>query len=140
MPPLHHVRFALSLLLSLGLTGCDLLGLGGPGETTLQGVVVSAETGAPVAGVDVVLASGCSWGFCTALDGMRTGATGEFRVAYETEDDGSSLLLLVNYDDCPAGFQCSYPYRWNPGWVRHLDNIPRGQRASGVRIELQRAP
>jgi hypothetical protein len=134
------MRFTLTLLSALFLTGCDLLGLGGPGETVVEGIVVSAETGEPVGDVDVVLASSCAWSYCTPLDGMRTGPSGEFRVAYETERDGSSLLLIVNYVNCPEGWHCTYPYRWNPEWVSFQEGIRRGQEERDFRIELRPAP
>jgi len=134
------MRHILTCLFALCLTGCDLLGLGGSGETVVEGVVVNAETSEPVGDVDVVLASTCAWSFCTALDGVRTGPSGEFRVAYETVEDGNSLLLIVNYVNCPEGWQCSYPYRWNPEWAGYLENIRRGQRESGFQIELRPVP
>lgn len=67
-------------LLGFSGAGCDGLGLDLDGKTVVTGVVVRAETGEPVPGLDVFMTSGCSWGACAVRDDDRTDARGRFRL------------------------------------------------------------
>jgi len=132
------MRITLTIALALCLTGCDIFS-GEPSSTVVEGVVLNAETGEPVQGLDVIFASTCSMSFCTILDWMRTDASGQFRVEYQTGDEGNWPLLRVNRDNCPDGWHCTHPYRWNDEYGGFMDRVEPGKRHE-LTIEVQPRP
>lgn len=91
------------LLLGLLITGCDLFGNDEGGSFEVQGIVVDAETGAPLSGIGVSLDDGgspISWsrpsgsgpvpyesgpGASFVVDEATTGADGRFRLGHSSE-------------------------------------------------------
>ena len=122
---------ALVAVAAVALPGCDLFDPGGP---SYGGVVVDAETGAPVEGIQMSLqVSGGGFGTYHAVAEDLTDADGRFRLR-DPLDRASRATLFVN---SPGSFD-NEPSPYNPlysgGPVGFYDFDER----LDLRVELRR--
>ena len=122
----HRARAALgivALCALLAVGGCDVLGIGD--GLTYSGVVVDAETGAPVEGIHVSLQVGSGgFGLYNIVEVGFTDRTGVFRL----ETDRRDTRLYVN----SPGYGGEEAYRAD---YSSRGPLPRG--SGDFRIELQ---
>ncbi len=119
------------ILTAAGLAGCSLFGAD---TTRASGVVVNAETGAPVSGIDVSFRTGGGFAVYPAVDTDRTDGAGRFDLASDEIDGGSAgLTLSVNdcaYEQPNCRYVASYGSFFPAGFVEH------GESDANIRLEL----
>ena len=108
----------------LAVSGCDALGLAD--GLIYSGVVVDAETGAPIEGIHVSLqVGGGGFGLYTMVEVGLTDRAGAFRLETDRRDTQLYINNPVCYGD-PCPFDSDYSSR---------GPLPRG--SGDFRIELQ---
>ena len=104
--------------------GCDLLG---PDGRLYAGVVVDAETGLPIEGIDVSFQTSGGFAIYTAVASTLTDATGRFRLR---SDRGA---LFVNSPGCYGAVPCPFNPAYSGG------NVTLGTRdRTDLRFDLRR--
>ncbi len=129
----HHTLVSARLCCAalLLLAGCDVFSPGGP---SYVGVVVDAETGAPVEGIQLALkVSGGGFGSYTTVASTLTGSDGRFEVR-DPQDRASRATLWVNR----PGYNGGQPTPYNPLYRSGLVDYEFNDRHD-IRVELRRA-
>ena len=123
------VWLAACIALSAALGGCDLLS---PGGATFAGVVVDAETGVPIEGIQMSLKIGGSgFGNYVIVAETLTDSEGRFRVKDPGGTDRPGL-----YVNSP-GYVGDQPSPYNPLYTSGLADY-RFENRHNIRIELRR--
>jgi len=124
------MRLLLLLLLACVASGCELLE-SEPAPTVVEGIVVDAQSGDPVTGIQVLLSQGSNgFGSYPTRDRDVTDTEGRFYVSYTTSD-ASSLIVFVN--DCAYGD--SFPECYDARYGGLTESV-RPERHHEVRYEL----
>lgn len=125
-----RLRLVALFFLLVGTAGCDVFS---PGPPLYAGVVVDAESGAPIAGIHVSLKiNGGSVGGATTVAFTKSDEAGRFRLR-DSEDRASRPNLYVNDPSCFGAGDCPL----NPEYGGGL--VSRGsQDREDLRIELHR--
>ncbi len=125
------MRALLLVLTAAGLAGCSLFG---SDTTRASGVVVNAETGAPVAGIDVSFRTGGGFAVYPAVDTDRTDSAGRFTLESDAIDSGASGLM-ISINSCAYGqTDCRYDARY--GSAIQADAVDHGHSKTNLRLEL----
>lgn len=93
MPNVSYLILAVAVSFAIG--GCDVFH---NTTTTVVGAVTNAHTGAPIAGINVILADDVSWGTCGTPAVSITDTQGRYEVsiAPNRRRDVTYVILMAN--------------------------------------------
>lgn len=130
---MRYILLAASVVLALAAAGCDLVTSGG---TSYAGIVVDADTGDPVEGIQMSLkVGGGGFGSYSIVAETLTDAAGRFQLRAPDNDRASGqAALFVN----SPGYIGDQPSPYNPSYTSGPVNYSPGNRRN-IQVELRHA-